>query len=336
MDPISLIIVVMLIVGVVWLGVRGLRASAARRAAAAAPEMSGAGASPAAPAESSSDGVMLAAREEDADGPLAAQGRELFELCGLTWVFHGEGTADQVFAAVAALAPIFEETQPVGDGLGRFGTVGGQVWTAGEGARGSYVAVHCFPDADSAWMLREIVMPTNELGGGAQRSMVMLGEAPAEFAHLYAASRAKPVWEFSGFSRFAPATFDASLREQLMDEGWQQVAPDVDMYRSTAPGSGEGRTQLVFIGMLRAGVYALYSPILEISGAGDGQPEIPDFLHEEDFGDYGLVPIADRAFLESILTRGAVPALEQIYSRAVELARFADECEARYSSEDLM
>ncbi|WP_449279928.1 hypothetical protein [Leucobacter sp. GX0328] len=271
---------------------------------------------------------MMLVKKGVVEGSLDNLADDLFTMCGLTWVYTSAGPLEHTYAHLAAKTRLFAETRVLASGIGRFEDLAGLLWTAGEGPLGSYVAVHCMPDADSHMLIDRLVMPTDRLEGGVTRDMVQLGEAQEAFARLHSAALTVPVWEIAPFRNAAPIAFPVALRAEMLQAGWEAVS-DV-LLKSIVPGVAT-RTQVLYFGTADADSCTLYSPILQ----NDGET-VPEFLRGQDTGRYEFEAVGDKVFLRLTIPRYPVPPIEQIHAEGLVLAEYADRCEALFSEQDLL
>jgi hypothetical protein len=269
------------------------------------------------------------------ENDLTQVGYKFLHACGMTLLFWNRTTLADCFTKISATAPDFLDSQVLPNGVGKLRGRDDSAWLAYEGPDGALVAFFCFPDMDSMFMLRNIMQPLEKLPSPWSSSIgTVNANVPTEVAAILKTARAVPAWELPGLEHAKPdsaaaPTFPALLRDRLIDSGWELLAGDGDIFRAVV-NTDVGRTQLLFFGRISTDHFGIMSPIAQ---SPDGT--VPPSIRGLQFDGYEIDTIAGMVVLVDRLPAGPPsPPLEEINTRGVKLASYADRVEADLSTED--
>lgn len=262
-------------------------------------------------------------------------GYELLVGTGLGLALHGPGDVSDCFRELARVSPVLLESQAIGAGFGSLRQDAG-LWMAWSGPSGSAIVYCGLPDSDSGFLLHHITDPIMSVRGRFTGDLICLGSSSsAGLVEIINTGEPVPVWDLPGLEHLRPAeqalsvgyqALAAAVRETLLSNGAEALEGGmVKMLVDT----GAGRTQFVFV-TLESRIHLL-SPIARTENGA-----VPAVLGSLDPGRYSVDVIADLVMLmESIDDQvPMVLTVDDVISKAIELARYADTVEASIATGD--
>lgn len=129
----------------------------------------------------------------------------MLRACGMSLVVHGPGSAEECFAAAAAVAPALTGSFEVGGGLGAMHSAA-HPWMIAAGPSDALLACFLTPDADIRFFTEEVSDRLNKIGPPWRLSTVMHIDDtwPQTVARRFADASALPMWTLRRFAQLRP------------------------------------------------------------------------------------------------------------------------------------